>query len=772
MNLVTIAFLESVFTSWGFAAAGLSAISIPIIIHYMNKMHRKPVYWGAMRFVVEAYQKQRSRLQIEQLLLLLIRCLILLCLGLALAGMFMPAGCSFIGQHKRLVHIVIDDALVSQIDDQIDHKNRFEYSKAQALKILKTLNPNDKVSLTWSANPIINIDIQGTLDHDKIKKRIIDKKVRNSKSQLDQAIVQISESIDIKNAKKQSQYITILSGLNKNTISLNNQQRSKVSDLSKKAKLIFSAPAESNENYQITNITPDWRMQIYLPNTEKIEIPVVVNIKRFSKKLKEQISLVKLSAYNQDQSKPIDSKQNKYKWSEGQMEQKIKFTLVIPTESLKATDQKDNTSVITIKSVITNEDQKDLIQIDNTRYTSVELKSAVNVAIVDDYAILSENGKLLQRDWLKIMLLPKTTGYGNPTAMNLHEIDIKDIKKQTFNNIDAIILVKTDEISPAAWAILNQTVKSGKMLWLHPSENTLDNTWATKFKKAFDLKWTIALESQEIKKDQKPWALEITQIPNSLRRIANEWDELLSPIKFYRKMPIKTDEQTITWLVDKTNNPILVKRKIGQGVIFFSTIAIQDQWTNLMVKNLYTALYHETLITTLGSLGNQQIATGTGVNTKDATLVSGYKTKIGNRWNQITQFQTNEETPHVIKFVNQIATPDFPGVYAASDEKQKLKLIVNPDTLGGDTNNIEKTALETWFNNTWGQDSWQWINKHKPGKFLESNQGNTHLSQWLLWLVLIFLIIELVLARIFSHALSGQPSLISQTVKIIRGSGA
>src|SRR5690606_20268012 len=77
----------------GLAVAGAVAMAVPIVIHLLSRFRRKREPWGAMRFLMEAYRKHRRRLQIEQLLLLAVRCLLLLTLGLALAGPVL-SGCA------------------------------------------------------------------------------------------------------------------------------------------------------------------------------------------------------------------------------------------------------------------------------------------------------------------------------------------------------------------------------------------------------------------------------------------------------------------------------------------------------------------------------------------------------------------------------------------------------------------------------------------------------------------------------------------------------
>lgn len=67
------------------AVAG-AAVSIPVIIHLLNRRRFKIVEWAAMRFLLTAQRKNARRMRIEQFLLLLVRCLIVLGLVLAMAS--------------------------------------------------------------------------------------------------------------------------------------------------------------------------------------------------------------------------------------------------------------------------------------------------------------------------------------------------------------------------------------------------------------------------------------------------------------------------------------------------------------------------------------------------------------------------------------------------------------------------------------------------------------------------------------------------------------
>lgn len=56
--------------------AGLAAVSIPIIIHLLNKFRVRTTDWGAMRFLLDSVQKNQRKVKMEDLILLILRCLL------------------------------------------------------------------------------------------------------------------------------------------------------------------------------------------------------------------------------------------------------------------------------------------------------------------------------------------------------------------------------------------------------------------------------------------------------------------------------------------------------------------------------------------------------------------------------------------------------------------------------------------------------------------------------------------------------------------------
>ncbi len=101
---------------WMLGLGGLAVLS-PIVIHLLNKRRFKIVNWAAMDFLFEAEKKNRRRVQIENLLLLILRCLAMLLIGLLLARPFLPSSvASLLQQDAQYERVVLwDDSLSSRV---------------------------------------------------------------------------------------------------------------------------------------------------------------------------------------------------------------------------------------------------------------------------------------------------------------------------------------------------------------------------------------------------------------------------------------------------------------------------------------------------------------------------------------------------------------------------------------------------------------------------------------------------------------------------------
>lgn len=72
----------------GILLFGLAAVAIPVIIHLLNRRRAQVIDWGAMRFLLGSVAARNRRIMIEEIILMILRCLLVGLVALAVARPF------------------------------------------------------------------------------------------------------------------------------------------------------------------------------------------------------------------------------------------------------------------------------------------------------------------------------------------------------------------------------------------------------------------------------------------------------------------------------------------------------------------------------------------------------------------------------------------------------------------------------------------------------------------------------------------------------------
>src|SRR4051812_4052435 len=155
---VSFAHLAVGFVTWSFFWAGLAAVSIPIIIHILNRRRFKTVTWAAMDFLLRAMKKNRRRLRFEQWVLLATRCLVVFLLGMALAR---PLACenrslAGLGGRTGLNVFVIDNSYSMAYESSRpgDARTHLEQAKKIAKGLMAQMNTGgESVAIIAASRP-------------------------------------------------------------------------------------------------------------------------------------------------------------------------------------------------------------------------------------------------------------------------------------------------------------------------------------------------------------------------------------------------------------------------------------------------------------------------------------------------------------------------------------------------------------------------------------------------------------------------------------------
>lgn len=121
--------------------AGLVGVASPVLIHWLSRRPPRPVKWAAMRFLRSSVEKHQKRLRQEDLLLLLLRCLLIALLAIALARPVLSSIGGLGGSAD--VYLVIDDSM------SMNHgtPTRLDRAREAAVEVVGKLSSSTRVAV-------------------------------------------------------------------------------------------------------------------------------------------------------------------------------------------------------------------------------------------------------------------------------------------------------------------------------------------------------------------------------------------------------------------------------------------------------------------------------------------------------------------------------------------------------------------------------------------------------------------------------------------------
>ncbi len=146
---------------FGLLLTGAGAVSIPIIIHLLNRKRFRVVDWAAMRFLLAAQRKNARKMRLEQLILLVVRCLIVLLLALALTAVtpwaeavwqaLFPGAASYAVSTQRTHKVIVLDGSFSMAL-RVGDKDVFDRARRAAEQVIHDSPSGDAFSVVLMAS--------------------------------------------------------------------------------------------------------------------------------------------------------------------------------------------------------------------------------------------------------------------------------------------------------------------------------------------------------------------------------------------------------------------------------------------------------------------------------------------------------------------------------------------------------------------------------------------------------------------------------------------
>lgn len=128
---------------------GLLAVTIPLIIHLLDRRKPRRVRFAALEFILRSQRRSSRRFRIRQLLLLLVRTALIAALVLALARPQWLSDTPSLGSSgpPTATVVVLDDSLSMQLVDEEGGPDRFTRAKELAEEVLTGLRSQDSGAL-------------------------------------------------------------------------------------------------------------------------------------------------------------------------------------------------------------------------------------------------------------------------------------------------------------------------------------------------------------------------------------------------------------------------------------------------------------------------------------------------------------------------------------------------------------------------------------------------------------------------------------------------
>lgn len=699
-------------------ALGAAFVALPIILHFL-KRKRKPVMWGAMRFLIEAYRRKRRRMTLEQLLLLLTRCALVLLFALAIGQPIFGGAGTQTG--PRELYIVLDDSISSA--NRSGGATDFDSHKARAIALLDTLAPEagDRAGLVLASSPSRGVITPASSDIAAVRRAIEQAERTDASADLEGSFNLIGEAIATDEENAPAVTVAVVSSLREGSIDPDRPLPRLASD-SRRVSVIASVPAtEPVVNFAIAGVEP--LRNVVLGEAERDGQATVI-VERSGADIGEtasvQVSLA-IEGTNNATTGLAD-------FEPGQTSAELMLSFAMPSADVSRTP----TLVASLPSDSNNAD--------NSVITPIDRRSVLRVGVIASRPLVGQVGidRFTPADWIRLALSPgESTG-----ELRIVDTTPSLIDAPRLATLDAVFLLEPDELADDGWSMLRRFVDRGGLLIVTPPAKDSVQLWTDSMTEALGLSWSISREPVSIPGDARIDTDSRAPSDRLLAMIAGELGQLSSGVSFTKLLPIipeQDDDPSILRLTDGSTllaaaRPETVTGRVSPGLVVFLASPTSLDWTDLPTRPLMVPLVQELIRQGIGLAADRALRTAGDASTQMPTA---------------SEIVSSEGDP--------VEAPiRLAGRYELRDEAGEASgvLAVLPDVRGSRAGLVNQAALEPWLAATaGGTEQLAWIDAEgmtvgaASATTSTSARGESRLLFWLIVFALMCAVIETLLAR-------------------------
>ena len=552
---------------WGWLALG--GISVPIIIHLLNKLRHKQTDWAAMEFLRKALLVRSRRIRIEDILLLILRCLAIALVAFALVRPTLSASSAkLLGGGQSGIVIGLDGSF--SMAHGVTGASRFDRAKQRLDEILGTITPGSPVTLVeMGSRPRILMRNVG-YEKNHFAEIIAGMKVLPEKMNLEPCLEELETLMAEIHAASKECYL-ISDAQIKSWEALSDKSKKSMQTLSNLGKLfVISTASDDYENAAIT------RFELGSGALRKgATARYVAEVRNFGQRPMQEVS-VSLSANDKMIDQRVIARLNA-----GQSE--------VVTLFFQCADAGDVRLTASLGP--------DALVIDNTRHAVAHVREQVRVLLVD-----GEPSPLpfqSETDYLMTALFPKKTA--SSQSITVQHVTTAELPTQPFADYDIAVLANVAELPAEQTRALHGFVERGGGLFIFVGKKVTPqafNTWTQSAGLApleigdevGDPSAKNAGQAIDAKFSSHPLAQKIASLPSKIVDTPR--------VRRYFSSKLLPEGQEILRIASGTgivgsDAPLLAERKVGRGKVLMFTTTADREWTDLPIHPLYLILLHE-----------------------------------------------------------------------------------------------------------------------------------------------------------------------------------
>lgn len=662
---------------------GLLAVSIPVILHFINLRRPKKVAFSTLAFFKRLEQSTIKRIKLKRWLLLALRCIAVFCLAVALARPFLPPVFSlgYDAADTKKVGLLIDNsASMTAINEK---GPLIDQAKSAATEIINLASPNDKFYIQTtngeghtaapvSPNRALELidEIKAVRKGSYLRQRIFDlsSKMSTNSSSAGSGIIQVISDA-------QSSELELLADNTENeTLEKNEGQSQPLVQLIK--------IGESNErNIAVSNL--ELKSQLLSKDN-----PVIIQA--------EVSNYSTAAASNQFISMEADGRivgQYQADLEPGEAQSFLFEFTPSATGSYKG------------KIIIEGDD----VTFDNEYFFSVQIPRKRSLLLVTRE---SENGSANGRAFGSYLEPALAAAAESNQQLDFTTLSINELNKADWQNRNAVIFDGIPTIPEYYFKDLQSYVQNGNGLMFIPSEKgDIDN-----YNSFFSL-----FNGGKINGVQGSYGSfqSITSIEQLIEghpilddmfdKQQNEEIKLEMPdIYYHYQYQPSANSGGISILETKSGEELLVERSFGEGTVLLSLIGTDPGWSNFPVNPLFAPVYFRgSLYASASDLGGfknynlgHPLEIFVNMDANRVEIVKDSSVIIPDVLTSPTSTSTSTSTSANGQLIRYAALEWVPGWASIKSDKNIIHIALNLPTMESDLSTLDNSALQSWVGRT------------------------------------------------------------------------